>query len=1233
MPAVDLKQQIEQALAAFTSQPLGEAALGLFRVLGYESTRRMQVGSATAAGFLAVVDARGSLDRERALVGDWRTVEFLFQLTDAEIQSAGGQLSLFDSQGAYDGAIMESYVFLAVELRRPPERTGARAGRAYTRTELAQITRAVNRLFPMPAMVLFRHGDTLTFAVIDRRLNKLDETRDVLEKVTVIKDIRAFNPHRAHVEILHDLALRELHRTRGFTSFAEMHKAWRATFDIQELNKRFFQELSNWYFWALGNVTFPHDAPKDDGRDAVSVIRLITRLIFAWFLREKGELIPDALFSEQQVMRLLGQSSLESDETIYYKAILQNLFFATLNQEPGQRGFRKDGQNFMAHNLYRYRRLLADPGEALRLFDAIPFLNGGLFECLDSVEELADGSRRYIRIDGFSDRDDNPLSVPDFLFFGAERDVDLNEAYGTSAKRYRARGIIHTLERFKFTVAENTPVEEEVALDPELLGRVFENLLAAYNPDTGKTARKLTGSFYTPREIVDYMVQEALIAELTGKLAKQFPSTAEHAARLRALMAWDDAPSPFGPQETAFLIAALDSLRVVDPACGSGAFPMGILHKLVHALGKLDPHNREWKGRQIAKAAEIPDSDAREKAIAAIEDAFTENELDYGRKLYLIENCIYGVDIQPIACQIAKLRFFISLVVEQKVRPLAPNRGIRPLPNLETKIIAANSLLPVDRRVRQVGDLFSDNFEFLRQVNGIRDELVQIRHAHFLAKTPSTKAKYRELDKAKRQEIAALLRQHKTPAPLARLLASWDPYDQNGHAEFFDPEWMFNVRDGFDITIGNPPYVRADSGSNYLGFRRQLEDCGQYQTLWEKWDLFVPFMELGFRLLRPGGVTTMIVSDAFCHAKYAQKPQEWFLKNSRILRLDFLSDLRVFDAAVHNLVYFFQKADGAANCPERRRHTGEFGQVTVLATDVQRNLTARAFFPEDANQKAYSVPSVTVDEICYISKGMVVHANEKVAQGAFQLSDLVADQADAEHPKPFVEGKHLDRWLPTTHKWLEWGTSRAPGLFSRPTFAELYEVPEKILILRVGGKDLRSCYDGSQFLCNHTVMVAVRWHSLRGVRNNSLRKAARYADEKPPRLDLPRREDLEATSRRFAVKYLLAVMNSAVARDFLRAHRRSNTDLYPDDWKALPMPDVDSTAQAPVVALVDRIMAARRADPDADITELEAELDARVARLYGLDEEALDQVLRDGSEAHRLAARALFRDLAREEQT
>ena len=150
------------------------------------------------------------------------------------------------------------------------------------------------------------------------------------------------------------------------------------------------------------------------------------------------------------------------------------------------------------------------------------------------------------------------------------------------------------------------------------------------------------------------------------------------------------------------IIEVIDSLKILDPACGSGAFPMGVLHSLVHVLSKLDPGNARWKGRQLAKAAEIPDATVRESVLADIEQAFVANKLDYGRKLYLIENCIYGVDIQPIAVQIAKLRFFISLVVDQKTNETAPNRGIRPLPNLETKIVAANTLIGIVRPGQQM---------------------------------------------------------------------------------------------------------------------------------------------------------------------------------------------------------------------------------------------------------------------------------------------------------------------------------------------------------------------------------------------------------------------------------------------------------------------------------------------------------------------------------------------------
>ena len=207
-------------------------------------------------------------------------------------------------------------------------------------------------------------------------------------------------------------------------------------------------------------------------------------------------------------------------------------------------------------------------------------------------------------------------------------------------------------------------------------------------------------------------------------------------------------------------------------------------------------------------------------------------------------------------------------------------------------------------------------------------------------------------------------------------------------------------------------------------------ETGQYETLWEKWDLFIPFIERSYKLLDPGGITSLIVSDAYCHSKYAQKSQEWFLRNSRILRLDFFSKIKIFDAAVHNITYFFQKADGAEWKPQRRVHDPEFGTVTGLPSDKQRNLNHRVFFPEEGVNVDFSKPVALLSQICYITKGMVVHADERVAQGAFEMDDLVSDHKDKLHPKPFVEGKHLDIWLPSTNKWLEWGTDRAPLSFS-----------------------------------------------------------------------------------------------------------------------------------------------------------------------------------------------------------
>ncbi|KXK30064.1 MAG: hypothetical protein UZ01_01537 [Candidatus Brocadia sinica] len=323
----------------------------------------------------------------------------------------------------------------------------------YDRGRLSQITREVNKLFPMPVMILFKHGNTLTLSVINRRLHKRDKSKDVLEKVTLIKDIRISTAgggvrrtgvenepvtHRAHIEILFDLSFDGLKNKHGFTNFVELHNTWQKTLDTSELNKRFFRELANWYFWAMGNVEFPGDLEKKkDIRNATNLIRLITRLIFIWFIKEK-ELLPDLLFNKNYLNTILNDFNKNNTSNVYYHAILQNLFFGTLNQKMGERGFAREGSfsenknEYGVKNLFRYAdKFSIKEKEVIELFKDIPFLNGGLFDCLDKPNDEG----KVVYVDGFSRNPKKQAKVPDFLFFSDEQEVDLNEIFGTGNKK------------------------------------------------------------------------------------------------------------------------------------------------------------------------------------------------------------------------------------------------------------------------------------------------------------------------------------------------------------------------------------------------------------------------------------------------------------------------------------------------------------------------------------------------------------------------------------------------------------------------------------------------------------------------------------------------------------------------------------------------------------------------------------------------------------------------------
>lgn len=366
-------------------------------------------------------------------------------------------------------------------------------------------------------------------------------------------------------------------------------------------------------------------------------VRLIGRIMFCWFLKEKRSengisLVPDDMLSTDTV----------NNSVNYYHHILEPLFFELLNtnQHWRKREFQND------------------------YYNQVPFLNGGLFS------PHTDDRYKYDIVNKCGKY--GVVSIPNEWF---------NNLYTV-------------LNEYNFTVDENTAYDIELSIDPEMLGRIFENLLAEINPETGENAKKSTGSFYTPRDIVDYMVDSSLCEYLKNK-------TNIDEVRLSALISYtkeDDHLAVFNKSEKKRIINALYTITVLDPACGSGAFPIGMLQKIVYILQELDPEANLW----FDKATENVSIFIKKE----FEKKFNSGSLNYIRKLSVIQNSIFGIDIQPIAVEISRLRCFLSLIIEEHVHDNEENRGINPLPNLDFKFIIANSLLklPEESKINAPSD-------------------------------------------------------------------------------------------------------------------------------------------------------------------------------------------------------------------------------------------------------------------------------------------------------------------------------------------------------------------------------------------------------------------------------------------------------------------------------------------------------------------------------------------------
>lgn len=520
-------------------------------------------------------------------------------------------------------------------------------------------------------------------------------------------------------------------------------------------------------------------------------------------------------------------------DSLYYKKSLEVLFFRTLNEPTSNRS----------------------PVDGLIDLET-PYLNGGLF---------APHENDWL--------DDESLNVPNGYF------IRLFEHFS----------------KFNFTVDESTPEFEQVAIDPEMLGRVFESLLATQVEETGEQARKAKGTFYTPREVVFYMCRESVANYLLSKK----PGDEGFAKSVRSLIEksdqdWAKAGTnslrdiPIGHREV--VLEAISTLRSFDPACGSGAFPLGLLSVLTKVVSRLQP---EVKIYQV--------------------------------KSNILRNSIFGSDIEPMAIEIAKLRAWLALIVEESDQL----SNVQPLPNLEFKFVCANSLIPL-----------SDTNEINLFDNGeLEVELTEIRNKYFETKLPDKKFKLKErFNKALKQETVLFGETERSSQ-----LRTFNPFADNSIADFFDAEIMFGLSK-FDIVIGNPPYVDYRKIPSVTGKALQKYQVAKHSRMIS---LYVYFFELGLNLLSDDGVLGYITPQQYLIYPNTKGLRDLIREHTLLLLADF-ARVKVFTASTYTFVTLIQAKKTTASGKYI-----EFSNTTSLSTP-ERTLEIPNPIQEPVNISAHA---------------------------------------------------------------------------------------------------------------------------------------------------------------------------------------------------------------------------------------------------------------------------------------
>ncbi len=916
----------------------------------------------------------------------------------------------------------------------------------------------------------------------------------------------------------YDYILSEVERkfnTGGlFQQFKEPSGLWKAVwdaFDISIVNKKFYAEIKT-----IFDMLTKEELPKCKGilgneqERGQFAIRLIGRIIFCWFLKRKG-IIADDVMSSKAVQT----------QQNYYRDLLELLFFDVFNTPLNER--RKD---------------LPD------LIKNYPFLNGGLFE-----PQHHDHKGNWI------------LNISNnwfVKFFG------------------------DTLERYNFTVDENSAASSEIAIDPEMLGRIFENLLAEQNPETGESARKATGSYYTPREIVDFMVEESLIAYLKcptrekdeaplyplSKTIQQIPDDAiEDFVHTGAL---PDLLKPHNKE----LLNGLNVIKVLDPACGSGAFPISMLQKVAALKLQLDP-----------KAS------------------------PYNLKLKTIENSIYGVDIQPMATELSRLRCWLSLIVDEDPK------DIKPLPNLDFKFVTANSLV----------DLGYD--EFIHKVEtGKLPALLLHDFKKKLDALRSVRQKYFEptLNQTRKDELKKefnaikndlfnmsleLIKQKLLDADFAVRITSWEPFDDSKAAPFFNKSWMFGIEDGFDVVIGNPPYLGFQGIDK--SFKKVLQK--QFLTAEGKFDLYIPFIEKGYYLLKENGFFIFICPTGFTKRNHGSAIRTFLKNNTTLHELVDFEHAQIFDQATNYTgVFSFLKAKNNLN---KLKYRNGLSEEPLFIGQEELSESPWIFSKSlDASIIAKLLQNSKLGDITRISEGIVTGLNT-----LYLLKEEFIKEKNFE-PAYFVpcyRGKDVDKYyLKGFSEYLFYPYKLAGNKTVTIDESDLLKDCPRFVTYLKENMDLinkrkyflasnKNWYElWNQRDLNNFVLPKIVTPELSDRNRFSLVPSPYFYGDTVCGMVL--KKEYEG---KINLKFLLAILNSKLIEWFYKkttVPKAGGFFIYKVMFlKNIPVKVLPLSHQAPIVTLVDQILTMKGKDPQTIISPIENKIDALVYELYGLTTEEI----------------------------